>query len=886
MFDKKATNEREKNGTRNVSPSSMQNKTELIEADRLIKDEVDMLVERICENDLSIRKCALSKLLKYLQQSDGAVGSIPKHLKYIRSHYTKLEELALKFTIKEHVEMINDILSMIAINLEGNYELKSLEFKILGCHTDLHIWGHEYLRNLAGVISKQWCSFHDNEEKLSIVNHFVEQIVDFMFNHQDEPTAIDLLIEINQIGKISKWITDENFSCVSQYLLAVSKYLPTPEDKELLVIVYELSLSMKMFTVSLRISFALNDESRASMTFSQCSDPLLKKQMAFVCARARFFIPQTDEELSEITGNLKLSDHYRLVAKEFDALKPKTVDEVYKVHLLDKKPLTSTTNNYMLHLANTLVNGLINVGFGSDALTSTTNFNWLEKFSEHRKMTAVASIGLIHLWDSAQGLQIIDPLTYAEDPNIKAGAILASGIIMCGIKSPFDPMIAIASNHLTSSASTLHIRIATALALGFAYSGTKNKLIKEKLCGIIYNNNESVSLQCYAAYALALVFSSSCDEDITEALIMCLMEKTEEQLKEPHIPLLVLSLGALVIGRQELVEPLLDMIKTLNPSIAKYTEVVVLCCAYAATGSVTTIQKLFQIIAELPEKEKSEDAKDNAETKNINTFNPKTMAIIGVGIVSQGEALGMSMSRRALMYPLISKSEESDVEGRQAVPLALALLSISTPNMNIIETLSKLSHDADRKTAQNAVLGLGIVGAGTNNARIATLLRNITSYYHKDRHINMLYTIRISQGLLNLGKGHATLCPSHPDKTGFIPSAMLGILAFVINALNSEHTLLGDNHFMIYTLTSAIQPRMLLTLGSNLELLPTQIRVGQAVDTVAVPGKPKSITGFQTQMSPLLLPDEDKAEIVQTKMELLEKNTIVTNVVILKEKEI
>lgn len=39
--------------------------------------------------------------------------------------------------------------------------------------------------------------------------------------------------------------------------------------------------------------------------------------------------------------------------------------------------------------------------------------------------------------------------------------------------------------------------------------------------------------------------------------------------------------------------------------------------------------------------------------------------------------------------------------------------------MAAMDMLSRLSHDADVEVAQNAVLALGMVGAGTNNARLA-----------------------------------------------------------------------------------------------------------------------------------------------------------------------
>lgn len=44
---------------------------------------------------------------------------------------------------------------------------------------------------------------------------------------------------------------------------------------------------------------------------------------------------------------------------------------------------------------------------------------------------------------------------------------------------------------------------------------------------------------------------------------------------------------------------------------------------------------------------------------------------------------------------------------RQAVPLTLALLNVSSPSLNAVDTLSRLSHDTDIRVAQNAVLALG-----------------------------------------------------------------------------------------------------------------------------------------------------------------------------------
>ena len=51
---------------------------------------------------------------------------------------------------------------------------------------------------------------------------------------------------------------------------------------------------------------------------------------------------------------------------------------------------------------------------------------------------------------------------------------------------------------------------------------------------------------------------------------------------------------------------------------------------------------------------------------------------------------------------------------------------------------------------------------GTNNARLAGMLRNLASYYYKDPH--MLFLVRLAQGLVHMGKGLVSINPYHTDR--------------------------------------------------------------------------------------------------------------------------
>lgn len=115
---------------------------------------------------------------------------------------------------------------------------------------------------------------------------------------------------------------------------------------------------------------------------------------------------------------------------------------------------------------------------------------------------------------------------------------------------------------------------------------------------------------------------------------------------------------------------------------------------------------------------------------------------------------------------------------RKTVPLAYGLLCASNPQVTILDTLSKYSHDNDSEVAISAIFAMGLVGAGTNNARLAQMLRQLASFYHKDA--SSLFMIRIAQGLLHMAKGTMTLNPFHTDRQIMSPVALTGLLTSII----------------------------------------------------------------------------------------------------------
>ncbi|KAF7097494.1 hypothetical protein CFC21_099306 [Triticum aestivum] len=232
-------------------------------------------------------------------------------------------------------------------------------------------------------------------------------------------------------------------------------------------------------------------------------------------------------------------------------------------------------------------------------------------------------------------------------------------------------------------------------------------------------------------------------------------------------------------------------------------------------------------------------------------------AVLGIALIAMAEGLGAEMAVRSLEQLL----QYGDCSIRRAVPLALGMLCVSNPKAVVVDTLSRLSHDADGAVSMAAIISLGLIGAGTNNARIAGLLRKLSSQQYG----GYLYCVRIAQGLLHLGKGLLTLDPCHSDRLLLSPVALAGLVTVLHACLAMQPIIVEKYPYMLYILALAMQPRMLLTVDEDLKPLHVPVRVGQAVDVVGQAGSPRTITGFQTYNTPVVLAAGEQAELATEK---------------------
>lgn len=87
----------------------------------------------------------------------------------------------------------------------------------------------------------------------------------------------------------------------------------------------------------------------------------------------------------------------------------------------------------------------------------------------------------------------------------------------------------------------------------------------------------------------------------------------------------------------------------------------------------------------------------------------------------------------------------------------LTILGIHNFNIQTTDLLYKMAHSEDKETALRAILGLGLISAGSNNSRVSALLKNLGFYYSEENERDFQFVVRIALGLLYAGKGLLTL---------------------------------------------------------------------------------------------------------------------------------
>ncbi|KRZ95234.1 26S proteasome non-ATPase regulatory subunit 2 [Trichinella sp. T8] len=772
------------------------------------------------EPNQALYPAALEGLRNIIRSSTASVTAVPKPLKFMQVHYDTMKDVYWKIEDETAKEMCADIISALAMTCAKEDEKDCFKYRFLGSKNDVGSWGYEYVRHLSGELVKIW---QDNDNEINQtgmeqIDALVREIVPYFLAHNGEAEACDFLMEIEQLHLLEEFCDVDVHSRVCLYLTSCVPFVPDPDNIEFMECAMRLYLKFDKQVLAMRCAIVLNKIEKVKEIFLDCKDILVQKQLAFLLARHQIFLDLPDDlphvnDLKELMSNSNMSQYFLALARELDIMEPKVPEDIYKSNVSEHT--VPQIDSVRQNIGTIFVNAFINAGFCADRMITEDAATWFYKNREHGMVSAAASQGLIYRWDVDNGLTNIDKFMYSADDHIRAGSLLAVGIVSCGVHHECDPAQALLLEFLQSDKPIL--RVCSTLGIGLAYANSKlesvHTTILPQLREALKVDKTPAEVSGMIGLAMGFVLVGSGDPDAAAILFQHLIEQGDNLNKEHDYRNVLLGIALVFLGRQEQAEPVVEMLRALPKPYGSIGSTLVEVAAYAGTGNVLKIQQLLYIcterhdVAESTQKVTKEKKKDKKEMEALRqaqgaSFH-QAVAVLGIALIAICEDIGSSMAFRLFTNLL----RYCDQAVRHAVPVALGLLS--------------------------------------------------------------LMLVHIAQGLTHLGKGTMTLNPFHSERQLLSPSALGGLFATCFFFLDPKHTILSKQHFLLYCLVPAMNPRMLITFTpkdpndptSPLEQCNVNVRVGQAVDVVGQAGKPKTITGFQTYNTPILLAHGERAEL-------------------------
>ncbi|KAJ7849310.1 26S proteasome regulatory complex non-ATPase subcomplex Rpn1 subunit [Mycena leptocephala] len=760
-----------------------------------------------CQSEMSLRRSQNKNV-------DVSMTSVPNHLNSYGPLYPDLQVLYETWPDSEDKSLFCRHSLCPRHDYSDTQPRGTLRYRLLSASlrpagsplADPGTWGHEYVRHLAAELGDEYtlreqevdaptptpapeAGKEEAPAKVEVtgtvedLRALAKECAVFLIGHNAEPDAVDLLEELEIVDEVAQLVDDNTYNRVCQYMIRCHHKFPE----------------------ALALVIRLGDPDLIREDFNGAGNPLMKRQLAFLLARAQTPIEwlrtpsenpdkeidiedEFPKDLRECLSNTRMSGHFRDFGKELGVTDPKSLEDVYKTHLENTRPTTlANVDSARGNLAGTFVNAFVNAGFGNDKLMVYKN-------KEHGMMSATASLGLSLLWDTDLGLSHVDKYTYSSEEYINAGALLATGILNSGVRTEADVAKGLISKYVDNKSVPLKTSAIMGLALAYARSHREDLL---QLLIPHISDDATMEIVSLATLALGFIFVGSENGEITSMILQTLMEKAERGdigLDEKWARFMASGLGLLYLGLQDASDTTIETLKAIEHPISKTAQIVVEVCTFAGTGNVLKVQAMLRHCDEhinMKEKEADKDekkeekkdepaegaAKEEAkpEGKPDDTF--QAFAVIAVALIAMGEDVGAEMSLRQFHHLM----HYGEPVIRKSVPLAIGLVSISNPQLPILDTLSKYSHDND-----------------------LAMLRQLAGYYYKEP--DCLFMVRVAQGLVHMGKGMIGLNPFFADRSIMSRPAMVGLLATLTAFTDAKHFILDKYHWMMYFLVTAMYP--------------------------------------------------------------------------------
>jgi 26S proteasome regulatory subunit N2 len=409
-----------------------------------------------------------------------------------------------------------------------------------------------------------------------------------------------------------------------------------------------------------------------------------------------------------------------------------------KTDLLILKNIKTTleTRSSVLHTATLFTNALMHCGTTSDTFLRD-NLEWLSRATNWAKFSAIAGLGVIHKGHLKEGLTLLAP--YLPQPGVsgsaysEGGSLYALGLIHANHGG--SETVQYLTRALNNASGNDIVQHGACLGLGLAAMATGNDAVYEDLKGVLFLDS-AVAGEA-AGLAMGLVMLGTASQKAIEEMIGYAHETQHEKI----IRGLAIGIGAVMYGREEEADTLIEQLLLDKDPILRFGAMYTIGLAYAGTANNSAIRKLLHVAVS----DVSDDVRRAAVTclgflllkvpeqcprvvsLLAESYNPHVRygACLALGISCAGSGLKEAVD---LLEPLTSDPVDFVRQGA-LIAMAMILMQTSKAQQEKVEKIRKL---LDEKIADKhedvmckfgAVLAYGIIDAGGRNVTISLTSR-------------------------------------------------------------------------------------------------------------------------------------------------------------------
>jgi 26S proteasome regulatory subunit N1 len=86
-----------------------------------------------------------------------------------------------------------------------------------------------FCSHLSAEIAQEFQNRIENNKPVDDIIALVDQIVPYEVEHNAEPEACDLLLEVDRLPKLLQYVNELNYNRICLYLIACANYVPEEE---------------------------------------------------------------------------------------------------------------------------------------------------------------------------------------------------------------------------------------------------------------------------------------------------------------------------------------------------------------------------------------------------------------------------------------------------------------------------------------------------------------------------------------------------------------------------------------------------------------------------------------------------------------------------------